>query len=366
MRLFAALAMIMALTGCAATAERVELSESRNTTEPSEVRVFFGTDRGHLVKQDGSFVGFANQRSYEKNPVTLGWVDVEVPQEDIDSLSFVKRFANKLVGPDDVGLDYYRLGKPNPLSPTQYCSAISEAADGLKLEEKIAILFVHGYNNNFDRAARTAAAFHVGLGLNAVPFIYSWSSHHQELDYVIDAGTIDWSEAYFTEYLKDLVANKDFTSIILIGHSMGSRLLLRGLADLLASDKNAAIRVKALVLAGADIDAGAFRARYVPLLEQHNLSERTAVYVDERDGPLRLSGKVNHYPRLGLKVVDEIEPFGKVQMLDSTKLRMRFPYHSGAVSRNVVVKDMQHFIGGKTASQRSLLKSGSYFRIVDR
>ncbi len=164
---------------------------------------------------------------------------------------------------------------------------------------KQVILFVHGYNNGFDGAVETAAELEFAFRSPVIAF--SWPSQHEILKYTVDECNIEWSLRDFRLLLRDLDEKIGAENVIVVGHSMGNRLLLSSLiarADKAsASDENAEPKhFKAIVLSSPDVDSGTMKNW--SWLVQRNADAKW-LFVSHKDIPLRLSRGVHGNKRLG-------------------------------------------------------------------
>ncbi len=88
-------------------------------------------------------------------------------------------------------------------------------------------VFVHGFNQSFDDAAKSAAL--LSYNLERPVIMYSWPSTSKVLQYFVDSGNAEWSQEHFnrlTELLKDL-KEKHGLQVNVVAHSMGNRLVVR-------------------------------------------------------------------------------------------------------------------------------------------
>jgi esterase/lipase superfamily enzyme len=162
-----------------------------------------------------------------------------------------------------------------------------------------AFVHIHGFNNSFaDACRRTAQIAHDLKEFKGVPIMYSWASMGSPSPraYLTDTGTVEWSVPHFERFLIMVASETGATTIHLVAHSMGSRLLAATLESL--ANKAAAPRqLGQLVFAAADVDAQTFKSRYLPVFK--GVAKRTTSYVSSEDQALRLAQKAAVYPRVG-------------------------------------------------------------------
>lgn len=204
---------------------------------------------------------------------------------------------------------------------------------------KQVILFVHGYNNSFESAIETAAELEYYFQSPVVAF--SWPSQHATDKYTFDECNSEWSLRDFRTLLTDLDSRIGASNVVIVGHSMGNRLLLWGLvarADRArVTDQDASPpHYKAIVFSSPDVDSGTMR-NWAWLVERN--SDAKWLFVSHKDIPLRLSRGVHGNKRAGgigkLPMVADVdlawnEPdvlFG-IQTLDFTNVDQGFMGHS--------------------------------------
>lgn len=167
--------------------------------------------------------------------------------------------------------------------------AAAELSPGKQL-----VVFVHGYNNSFESSAESAARLEAYF--KAPVLLFSWPSQHETLKYTSDECNVEWSWPDFRILLRDLDEYIGADKIILVGHSMGNRLLMWSCVSRADLAGNKPAKLKALVLSSPDIDAGTLRA-WSALMRTN--SDSNWVFISHQDIPLRLSRGVHGYQRAG-------------------------------------------------------------------
>jgi esterase/lipase superfamily enzyme len=157
---------------------------------------------------------------------------------------------------------------------------------------------LHGYNVDFDDAARRAAQIGVDLKVPGVTAFFSWPSCGKPSGYMPDESCIEASEPYIAEFLRDFANRSGVDRVHLIAHSMGNRGLLRALHRLetrLAHDS--AVNFGQIILAAPDIDAEVFKALTESI---SSFGQRTTLYASQKDRAVGASQWLHGYPRAGL------------------------------------------------------------------
>ena len=87
------------------------------------------------------------------------------------------------------------------------------------------LVFIHGYNVDFDSAVRRTAQIAVDLPFEGVPVCYSWPSQGSLIGYSIDANNAEWTVPHLKAFLLELAEESGADSINVIAHSMGNRAM---------------------------------------------------------------------------------------------------------------------------------------------
>lgn len=180
--------------------------------------------------------------------------------------------------------------------------AFSEAANGRDV-----LLYVHGFNETFESAARSAGQLSHSLAFEGRTALFTWPSGGGLLAYAYDRESALWSRDGFVQTLKALVANPTIGRINIVAHSMGSFLTLEGLRELRDLD-GVSDRIGAVVLASPDVDVDAFEqivARLGPI------ARRMTVIVDPGDKALAVSSRIaGGVARAGAAERERLEKLG--------------------------------------------------------
>lgn len=174
------------------------------------------------------------------------------------------------------------------------------------------LLFVHGYNETFESAARSAAQLSHALEFQGRTALFAWPSGGALLDYGYDRESALWSREGFVQALRALVNNPTVGRVHIVAHSMGTFLTLEALREL-RTEVDVSSRIGALVFASPDIDIDAFEQTVSKL---GPLSRRMTVIIDPGDRALAVSARIaggvaragaaerNRLEALGVRVAD--------------------------------------------------------------
>jgi esterase/lipase superfamily enzyme len=240
-----------------------------------------------------------------------------------------------------------------------------QAGDG----NRAILAYIHGYNTSFDKAARRMGQMAYDLEWDGGAFFYSWPSQGHAKDYLIDDTAAERSVRVMKQVLTDLGTVPDADRIILIAHSMGTRVLSRALQELVAEGNPAANRITTVILAAPDIDKDVFIHDIAPRLTQMPNATVT-MYASADDTALKASQAARGFPRIGdnsggLVLIDGIE------IVDATGAESDFFGHTYFGDNARIIDDMSGLINdGLSAAERPMLapvpfEDGVFWRMRD-
>lgn len=162
------------------------------------------------------------------------------------------------------------------------------------------MIFAHGYDESFNKSLQDTALISSELigqmpGQAVLPIAFSWPSFDSTKDYAADEANLEWSKKSFTTLVsRILVAKKPETKLVIVGHSMGCRLVF----DLLKLPEiYKKPLIEKIILSSPDCDY--YQALdEIPDLEQM-VKDKIFVLVSDRDGPLLTSQTLHKMPRFG-------------------------------------------------------------------
>ena len=309
-----------------------------------KVRVYYGTNRQFLLGEDQSTQGWIADAVYGETPAELryGTADIIIPprhkkgrlETPIAGRANNERRYVVLRSFDESGMDAV-MGEVQ----------IELARAALRGDEKTLIAYVHGFNTSFEKAARRAGQLKYDLDYTGPFFFFSWPSRESAFGYTHAANLAEISYTAMTEFLKNLT-DQDADRIIIIAHSMGTRVFSHGLVDLAQQDPEAAKKITKVVLAAPDIDARVFKERLLPRMSF--LEKPITIYASSKDIALEASKKVNGLPRLG-DVLDPIVTLPKVVMIDASDVKSNLLNHTYFGDSVSIVDDFKDIVNGPLA-----------------
>ena len=305
-------------TGQTYPAEAVPIQLRETTTE-----IFYVTDRNPMGSgEDPSRYGDERSDSMAFGASLIEYGNMTSWEELIDQTQSQKRQAQTKI--DIKAIDEITRFPATPLpfqagggrlqtteaANAAYSSSASQMRAALSQKLRVygvdrVLVYVHGFNIEFDDAVNTLASLWHYSGRRSLPIAFSWPAGNQgPLAYFRDIESGEFSIFHAKEFLRILVSVTELDRIDIVAHSRGSAVMTTALRELLIEARAAgqvprkAMKTGVLVLAAADIDVGVARQRlvaerFVDAFEQIN------IYTNPNDEALRLSRIIGKVTRLG-------------------------------------------------------------------
>jgi esterase/lipase superfamily enzyme len=179
------------------------------------------------------------------------------------------------------------------------------------------LLYIHGFKESFESAARGALTLTEGISFQGEPMLFSWPSKAQLLDYGYDRESALYSRDGLEETLIGLLSEGGVARLHIVAHSMGTLLTLETLRQIWARHGDTfAARLGAIVLASADIDLDLFGAS---LQRLRSLTPKMTVISSTGDRALEVSRRLaGGVARAGAASREQLEAMG-VRVVDATE-----------------------------------------------
>jgi esterase/lipase superfamily enzyme len=306
----------------------------------ADYTVWFGTNR-KPEWWSGQVIDFGPDRD---EAVRYGQCRVSIPKSHkIGSLgsSALKRLLTQTD-------DRLTIAGVNLLDADSYWNALAEALKHSLADERDAVVFIHGYNVTFKEAAIRAAQLGFDLSIGGAMAFFSWPSRGRLFSYASDEATIEASEGLISDFLKDIAEKSGASKVHIIAHSMGNRALLRAIDRIAVSASDKAKRpFSQIILAAADVDASTFKRLSVAY---ESVSQRTTMYVCDKDRAVKASRWLHGYPRVGFAppvvVVPGVDTI-RVADIDLTMLG-----HGYFAEARALLTDMHQVLKNDTAPEK--------------
>jgi esterase/lipase superfamily enzyme len=266
--------------------------KDRSINNPSyyEVKVVYGTDR----KPTGEKTypkWYGASRNYEGSQLQYGTVTVSIPKEhkvgEIEKPNFWNIYDRENPSKYIVltGLDTMKT-----TAITNLRAMVNRSRD------KDAFIFVHGYNNTFEDAAKRTAQLAFDIGFRGCPAMFSWPSNGKPRQYVSDSENSDWAIPHLRSFILKVIEESKPEKLHVIAHSMGNKVLLNVLRTLQA--ENPDVQFNQIILAAPDVDVAIFKDQIAPKITQ--MAKRITLYCSANDKALMMARKLrSNYVRVG-------------------------------------------------------------------
>lgn len=211
-------------------------------------------------------------------------------------------------------------------------------------EGKPLLVFIHGYDFEFDEAVLWTAELRRFLGFDGPVVVYDWASRGDVLAYREDEQAVERSVPRLEGFLRELRTQMGDARVDVVAHSIGNRLLLKALQPL-AERHTGPPLFRSLILAAPDVASAAFVDQ---IAVASKLAQRTTVYVSSRDRALFASQRLHKDFRAGrdlilVQGVDTID----VSPVDKSRTR-----HSYYIENRWVLNDLYQLLHNGTPPAR--------------
>lgn len=289
------------------------------------VPVFYATNREPVHYKNGSVLGYSSERS---NNIHYGVCNVYIPG-DHKMGKTKKTFLQKILN----------LFSDNKDIKVQSIVSWSEKEfyDTFKSEyenDDEVLVYIHGYNVDFNEAAVRAAQFGVDLSIKKPVAFYSWPSKGQIKKYNADEATIQASEHYLERFLVQIVDVVNTKNVYVVAHSMGNRGLLNALKNIETKQKSN-FKLKHIVFAAPDVDKDVFERDSASC---GYCSENTTLYVSDKDKAVSFSGYLHDYDRAGY--VEPVTICNGIQTIKVSKIDVGILGHGYYAEARPVLTDI--------------------------
>jgi esterase/lipase superfamily enzyme len=267
---------------------------TQNSQGFATVRVFYGTNRAPSgdVKPAGYYGKVRGDLQY-------GYLDVTIPRIHQEAqLETQPRWVEYTFAADQATMraQYVLLDKVVPLEKEEFVRALHQQISDSRFKD--VFIFVHGFNNTFEDAARRTAQMAYDLDFDGTPMMYSWPSQGSTTAYAIDEAAVGISGRRMADFLETIVAQSGAQRVHLIAHSMGNRALIEALQTYLAkrAPENRQHIFGQIVFTAPDVDRDYFTDAIQSLT---GAAERVTLYASDNDYALRSSQFFHGAPRAG-------------------------------------------------------------------
>lgn len=225
----------------------------------------------------------------EGNRLVYGTCQVSIPRVHKAGLIEGPSILRLEFGPDRFDTDKHVVflrDKSELLEPAQFFYGLQKYT--FRSTENDALVFIHGFNVDFETAARRAAQLSYDLTFQGPTLVFTWPSKASldPISYNADRTNAELSAEPLRNLLADLRKKSGIERIHIVAHSMGNVALAYALAGL----KDAS-GIRQIALLAPDLDARIFEtlARRFPERSKRNDEPRVTLYASDHDGALIVS-----------------------------------------------------------------------------
>lgn len=337
--------------------------ESVSVENYNSVEVFFATDRA----RSGSEVynEFYGKEKNARNRLEYGRCLVSVPFEhkvgDIERPKWWRNIFSSVAENPEKHIMIYGFF---PESDVSFFNSLSNILTATT--DKDSLLFIHGYNVDFDEAIRRTAQLKYDLSFNGPAITYSWPSNGKTKDYAADLDSVQWTVPHLKDFLKKNLNNPTLKKLNVIVHSMGNVAFTQALSDLKEEGYLGLSKIHQIILAAPDIDITLFKDVIAPGITG---IARITLYASSNDIAMNTSQAI----RAGRQRVGDTEPeiviVNGVDSIDASNVAAGFFAHSYFGDTRELLNDIYHLVRHGHGPQERNLKenlnsNGSYWVFV--
>lgn len=234
-------------------------------------KIFIGSTRKQ--EQDGSF------GSYRSEQIKFARFDVSVPPDrKLGEINWPPRHGRADPTKHFLTTDEIVYQDNVPFRKDLKAQLVANGGE--------AVIFVHGYNNNFSEGLYRVAQFAHDLKLPGAVVHYAWPSAAEPLGYAYDRDSALFARDGL-ESLMHEVAAAGAKRILIVAHSMGAGLTMEALRQTaIRGDKKTLGLIGGVVFISPDIDVDVFR---ISAHAMGALPQPFVIFGSDRDKFLRLS-----------------------------------------------------------------------------
>ncbi len=237
--------LALCLTVLVACAERGKLGfVSIDTPAPKTERIFVATTR----QRGETPYDFNTLRTTE---LTYARYDISIPpNHEVGKIEWPKKEPN-------IATDFVITDAKIYERPADFRSNVRASNKKQHIIDE-AVIFVHGYNNNFAESLYRFAQISNDMDAKGTPVLYAWPTTESTIEYIHDRDSALFARDGLQILMKQLVKSGT-KRIILVGHSIGSNLLMETLRQMAISGDKSVLRfIDSVILISPDIDQTVF------------------------------------------------------------------------------------------------------------
>jgi esterase/lipase superfamily enzyme len=207
--------------------------------------------------------------------------------------------------------------------------------DEQKAQAFDALIYVHGFANSFADAVKRAAELSYDVGFPGVAFAYDWASRNSVPSYVVDQETAERSVPDFERFVRDVAVRTKARRIVIVAHSMGTRLVSYALRDL---DQDPRLPIGPIIFAASDVDSAIFVDQFARSVARSGAP--VTLYASSRDRVIRLSAGLVHADRRVGSGPPSLILFPRLDYVDASSVDTDLLGHGYFAENQALVNDL--------------------------
>lgn len=317
-------------------AEPVCVTQWRN--DHSVWEILFATNRGQQPSTDESLPHNYSNRVLSQP--TFGRSLVQVPhrkrgQEPVRQTSGKNLFASRAKEQQSATSSdgFALLQTVNSIPSVDFRKRLLDQIS--RSRQKDVLLFVHGFNVDFESCLIRTAQLGLDIPFNGALVAYSWPTQGSVLKYESDEPINEVSVVPFSQFLAWMIEIlPDEAKLKIVVHSMGSRIVLKGINQLSNVPHDTKL-IETLCLCAPDVGVSDYRSLIPGVVSRCN---RVVLYANNSDGALKISKSLHLEQRTG----DARLPatMQGVDLIDCSAVDLSFLGHSYFSGNESVLTDL--------------------------
>lgn len=343
---FFALALALLLSACVSAPEGVLSPVVQTSADATPVSIMVATTRAPSDNPGELYTGERGDQ------VDFTELVVSIPPDAVRKIGEVQ-WPRKL--PPDPSRDFATLS----VSPVDRGKAVSSWYNRNKSPSGRLLIFVHGFNNRYEKAVYRFAQIAYDSKTDAAPVLFTWPSRGSVFSYPYDKESTNYSRSALEAVLAAAVKEKGIRDITVLAHSMGTWLTVESLRQMAIRNGGVPGKIQNVILAAPDLDIDVFRQQ---LADMGPNRPKFTVFVSQDDRALTLSRRISgNVDRLGQ--IDITNPVYQallekegITVLDLSALQVgdSLNHSKFAESPEVVRLLGQRLIDGQTVTDQDL------------
>ena len=247
------------------------------------------------------------------------------------------------------------IAPPVSFDATEFEARLSEFKRALPNNAPVRVLvFIHGYNVSYTDSIQAAARLAWGLRpVNVLPIVISWPSQGKLLRYWQDEQSVEPSIERLRPVLGKLFSDPQIDEVILVSHSLGTRIATRVLSEL-QLQKEPVPKLTRVAFAAADLHDEEIKELWTRI--QSLPAKGWLFYTSANDFALLASSIVHARPPVG-DSRDRVFTLAPADTVDASAVApaLRGYGHSYLIDNPSLQVDLRRWIvDGIPAAQRNL------------